>query len=199
MSNNVALALVFIRQNDNRIQLIVSCKWALIYPFQQNADLILKLSFVTNEAVPPVHPPVPRPYACPPPSIRLSRRPSACPPPRPSVRIRTFKFSCNLYFRPFRFGRFGRFVSVVSFRSFRFGRFVSVVSFRSFCFGRFVSVVSFRSFRWFRPFRFGRFVSTFRLLVHALKSITFNYKIINFPTYIYVRYDIIRNISFNLR
>jgi hypothetical protein len=24
----VALALVFIRQNDNRIQLIVSCKWA---------------------------------------------------------------------------------------------------------------------------------------------------------------------------
>jgi hypothetical protein len=30
MSNNVALALVFIRQNDNRIQLIVSCKWAFI-------------------------------------------------------------------------------------------------------------------------------------------------------------------------
>jgi hypothetical protein len=29
MSNNVALALVFICQNDNRIQLIVSCKWAL--------------------------------------------------------------------------------------------------------------------------------------------------------------------------
>jgi hypothetical protein len=28
MSNNVALALIFIRQNDNRIQLIVSCKWA---------------------------------------------------------------------------------------------------------------------------------------------------------------------------
>jgi hypothetical protein len=26
--DNVALALVFIRQNDNRIQLIVSCKWA---------------------------------------------------------------------------------------------------------------------------------------------------------------------------
>jgi hypothetical protein len=25
----VALALVFIRQNDNRIQLIASCKWAL--------------------------------------------------------------------------------------------------------------------------------------------------------------------------
>jgi hypothetical protein len=42
-----------------------------------------------------------------------------------------------------------------------FGRFVSVVSFRSFRFGRFVS------FRSFRPFRFGRFVSTFRLLVHA--------------------------------
>ena len=38
---------------------------------------------------------------------------------------------------------------------------------RPFRFGRFVSVVSFRSFRWFRPFRFGRFVSTFRLLVHA--------------------------------
>ena len=46
--------------------------------------------------------------------------------------------------------------SAVSFRPFRFGRS-----------GRFVSVVSFRSFRWFRPFRFGRFVSTFRLLVHA--------------------------------
>jgi hypothetical protein len=31
MSNNVALALVFIRQNDNRIQLIVSCKWAFTF------------------------------------------------------------------------------------------------------------------------------------------------------------------------
>ena len=120
--------------------------------------MILKLSFVTNEAAPPVHPPVPRPSACPPPppSIRLSRRPSAIPPV-PPVRPSVFAF---LNFPViYIFGRFVSAVSVVSFRPFRFGRF-----------GRFVSVVSFRSFRWFRwfrPFRFGRFVSTFRLLVHA--------------------------------
>ena len=103
------------------------------------------------------------------------------------ILINIFHFSCNLYFRPFRFGRF---VSAVSFRSFRwfrwfrpfrFGRFVSAVSFRSFRwfrwfrpfrFGRFVSFRSFRWFRWFRPFRFGRFVSTFRLLVHAFANNT---------------------------
>jgi hypothetical protein len=49
------------------------------------------------------------------------------------ISFNVFHFSCNLYFRLFRFGRF---VSVISFRSFRFGRFVSVVS-----------AVSFRSFR----------------------------------------------------
>jgi hypothetical protein len=48
-----------------------------------------------------------------------------------------------------------------------FSIFPVIYIFGCFVFGRFVSVVSFRSFRWFRPFRFGRFVSTFRLLGHA--------------------------------
>ena len=42
MSNNVALALVFIRQNDNRIQLIVSCKWAFRNLSNHNFGNLLK-------------------------------------------------------------------------------------------------------------------------------------------------------------
>ena len=39
----MALALVFIRQNDNRIQLIVSCKWALTKPVGTVCILALSL------------------------------------------------------------------------------------------------------------------------------------------------------------
>ena len=61
------------------------------------------------------------------------------------------------------FGRYGRFVlviTVVSFRSFRFSRFG--------CFVLVVTIVSFWSFRLFRLFRFGFFVPLFRVLVHAV-------------------------------
>jgi hypothetical protein len=48
MSNNVALALVFIRQNDNRIQLIVSCKWAVRDGSSLLLQLIVAYSFMTR-------------------------------------------------------------------------------------------------------------------------------------------------------
>ena len=143
-SKNPAFPHVFYQLfADNLLRLIiVFYKYILIYPFQQNSDLILKLSFVTNEAVPPVHPPV--------------------PPVRPSVFaflnfpvIYIFgRFVSAVSFRSFRSFRFGRFVSVVSFRSFRFGRFVSVVSVVSM-----VSAVSFRSFRFdVSPFSTCRYI-----------------------------------------
>ena len=44
----MALALVFIRQNDNRIQLIVSCKWAFTFGQGQSFTLAKYLNLLLD-------------------------------------------------------------------------------------------------------------------------------------------------------